>query len=279
LRNNDHFGLNDMIDHMLKFLSIVIVIGLVLYAAACAYLYFNQERFIFPGAPAIRATPDNTGVIKRPNGDGEFTYSIHTARAQAPQDEVVLFFGGNGEDPSQWLDRISHWCGGRAVISLHYRGFGKTAGPPSEVGIIQDARLLLEQIAPRYRKIILVGRSLGTGVAMQLAALPLAKEKAQRMVLITPYDSIRTVAQGAMPIFPIPLLLKHPFDSAAIAPSVTIPTTIIAASRDQVIPVKHAQALRDAFKPSVVTYVELAGHHNGFDDEQAVERAFGMSRQ
>jgi uncharacterized protein len=263
-----------MIHRMLKSLSIIVVIGLVLYAAACAYLYFNQERFIFPGAPAIRATAENTAVIRRTNADGEFTYSIHSARANAPQDEVVLFFGGNGEDPSQWLDSISHWCGGRAVLSLHYRGFGKTAGPPSEVGIMQDARLLLEQIAPRYRKVILVGRSLGTGVAIQLAQHPLAKEKVQRMVLLTPYDSIRKVAQGAMPIFPISLLLKHPFDSAAIAPSITIPTTIIAASRDQIIPVKHAQVLRDAFKPGVVTYAVLAGHHNGFDDELAVEQAF-----
>jgi pimeloyl-ACP methyl ester carboxylesterase len=96
-----------------------------------------------------------------------------------------------------------------------------------------------------------VGRSLGTGPAVHLAAT----RPVQRLVLLVPFDSLLAVARGAMPWMPVDVLLRDRWDAAAEAPLVRAPTTIVAAAFDPVVPARHAVALQRAFRPGVAELV------------------------
>jgi len=88
-------------------------------------------------------------------------------------------------------------------------------------------------------RIVAIGRSLGSGVAVYLAAeRPLAG-----VILVTPYDSLRAVAQRHYPFAPVGLLLRHNFDSIMRAPRIRAPVLMLAAGRDSVVPIGHARAL------------------------------------
>jgi pimeloyl-ACP methyl ester carboxylesterase len=106
---------------------------------------------------------------------------------------------------------------------MNYRGYGGSDGTPSETALLSDAlfvfdyMLATEGIDPAH--VVLMGRSLGSGVAVHVAA----KRKVGGVILVTPFDSLVNVARAHYPIFPVGLMLKHRFDSAALAPGITTP--------------------------------------------------------
>jgi pimeloyl-ACP methyl ester carboxylesterase len=106
-------------------------------------------------------------------------------------------------------------------------------------------------VAERHSAVTVVGRSLGTGPAVHLAAT----QPVQRLVLLVPFDSLLAVARGTMPWLPVDLLLLDRWDAAAEAPLVRAPTTIVAAAVDRVVPTRHAVALHRAFQPGVAELV------------------------
>ena len=138
-----------------------------------------------------------------------------------------------------------------ALYLLHYRGYGGSEGAPSEAAIRADAQALFALVAQRHTAITVVGRSLGTGPAVHLAAT----RPIQHLVLLVPFDSLLAVARSAMPWLPVDLLLRDRWDAAAEAPLVRAPTTIVAAANDTVVPPRHAQALHRAFQPGVAQLV------------------------
>jgi pimeloyl-ACP methyl ester carboxylesterase len=91
---------------------------------------------------------------------------------------------------------------------------------------------------------VVIGRSLGSGVAVHVAA----ERKPAGVVLVTPFDSLRAVAQGIYPFVPVSLLLRHPFDSLALAPSIAAPMLALVATQDRVIAPAHARRLFEAWR-------------------------------
>ena len=119
------------------------------------------------------------------------------------------------------------------------------------------------------RRIIAFGRSLGSGVAVQLAAArPL-----EAVILVAPFDSLTSVGQRHYPFLPVSWLLKHPFDSLALAPTIAAPLLCLVAERDEIIPVVHSKRLYEAWK-GPRRWVELQGAgHNSTDDAPAFWQA------
>ncbi len=177
---------------------------------------------------------------------------------------VVIYFGGNAEEVSWLLDdllpaRPREW----GWLLVNYRGYGASAGRPSEAALVSDALRIYDFAAARddvdTARIVVFGRSLGSGVAVQLAAArPLAGA-----ILVSPYDSMVSVAQHHYPILPVSLLLRHRFESIAQAPALELPLLCLAAEHDHVVPSVHASRLVEAWKgPKRFRMLPGTGHNN-----------------
>jgi uncharacterized protein len=123
----------------------------------------------------------------------------------------------------------------------------------------EDALLLYDRVRAEHPNIIVMGRSLGTGVAVRLAS----ERPAQRLVLVTPYDSIEAIAAGQFPIFPVRWLLRDKFDSGQHAPRLDVPTLVIVAEHDTVIPRASSDQLYARFPKGSARYqlIPRTGHN------------------
>ncbi len=226
---------------------------ILIYIGLCGYLYLTQRSFIyFP-------TPESQNVMAedlRLDFDGA---TLQIWRLAAEKEEAVIYFGGNAEDVAQNLGQFSSIFPDKAIYLVNYRGYGASTGTPSEAAIVSDAQAIFDHISPAHSSISVVGRSLGSGVAMFLAAT----RNAERMVLITPYDSIAKLAQSSFPIFPVSAILKDRYDSLSHASSMSIPTLILIAERDEFIPMKSSRNLAAAMDSSITTVkvIENATHN------------------
>src|SRR5687768_14271842 len=132
------------------------------------------------------------------------------------------------------LARTAQQAPGVGWLLIDYRGYGSSGGAPSERHLVADA-LLWHDYATRNlgaRSVAVFGRSLGSGVAVQLAAA----RAVAGIVLVAPYDSLTSVARHYYPYLPVSWMLRHRFDSLAHAPSLTAPLLCLVAERDEVIP-------------------------------------------
>ena len=235
-----------------KSLGIAAAVIATIYLAICGLLYWSQRAYIYYPVPRHAEVP--SFVLKR--GDADVVVSTHGVDSP----NAVLYFGGNAEDVSQVVAPLARAFPGRAVYSMHYRGYGGSSGTPSEQGLVADARRLFAQVATRHRGTVVVGRSLGSGIAIQVAAA----HQAERLVLVTPYDSIVELAAGRFRLFPVALLLQDKYESWRYASRIRVPTTLIIADRDQVIPKASSLRLAGRFAPGVASVVEFpdAGHND-----------------
>jgi hypothetical protein len=222
------------------------------YAGICAVMYFTQRSLIYyPQPRANRGVP----IMALQTDAGKVLVS--TRPLSGP--DAVIYFGGNAEDVSLDLSDFSSAFPSCAIYLLHYRGYGGSAGKPSEQALFADAFTLYDQVHAEHPNIIVVGRSLGTGVAVKLAS----QRPVTRLVLITPFDSLTDAAAAQYPWLPVRLLLRDKFDSWRYAPRVTAPTRIIAAANDEVVPHASTERLRTRFRSGLASYTLIpnAGHN------------------
>jgi pimeloyl-ACP methyl ester carboxylesterase len=228
--------------------------GLLLlgYGAACGALYFFQRSFIYYPQAHAHKTPR---LAVRSDAGVEV---VATVREHAGPD-AVLYLGGNAEDVSQSLPGLHEAFPAHALYLLHYRGYGASGGQPTEESIQQDALALFDLVQARHANVVVVGRSLGTGVAIRLAS----QRPAQRLVLVTPYDSLQALAVMRFPYFPVRWLLADRFDSWKYVAGVKAPTLVIAAEHDTVIPRDSTQRLFERFPAGAARLVVIPGvEHN-----------------
>ena len=146
------------------------------------------------------------------------------------------------------------------VYLINYRGYGGSTGTPTEEGLYSDALALYDLVHVDHESISVMGRSLGSGIATYLAS----ERPVSRLALITPYDSIKNVAQSHVPIYPIGLLIKDEYNSLEKAERVSVPVLIVMAELDVVIPNSHSIELLDAFGVGQASSVNIedADHNN-----------------
>ncbi|MCP9887061.1 alpha/beta hydrolase [Cyanobium sp. ATX 6A2] len=238
------------------------------YGGACLLLFLTQRSFIYFPRPAA----DPSGRLEL-QVEGTRVLVAHRPH---PGPRALIYFGGNAEDVSLTRAELAALLPDTALYLLHYRGYGGSEGRPGEAALRADARALYAHVAERHRDVSVVGRSLGTGPAVHLAAT----RPVQRLVLLVPFDSLAAVARGAMPWVPVDLLLRDRWDAAAEAPRVRAPTTIVAAAFDRVVPTRHAEALYRAFLPGVAELVLVSDldHTTPLLDSPAFRAALAGSR-
>lgn len=238
---------------MIRFLAAAALIAFVAYSLACLGLFLLQRSLIFYPQPRRFGAADSVIKVKVPGAD------LHVSARQLAGDDAVLYFGGNAEDVSGSLPSLAAAFPKHALYLMHYRGYGGSSGKPSEAAVFADAVALFDQLHAQHPNITVIGRSLGSGVAVHLASV----RPATRLVLVTPYDSIAELAAQQFPIFPVRFLLTDKFESWRYAPQVLVPTTIIAADNDEVIPLASSRKLLSRFQPGIARYIVIprAGHN------------------
>jgi uncharacterized protein len=221
---------------------------LMVYATYLGTLTLFQRRFVFDpkhaSGPKIAPTdthdvvPVRLGLGRNKSIKGWFL----RPRNGGERFPAIIYFGGRSEDVA-WLKGAVRWFPDHALLALNYRGYGESEGRPSEHGLFEDGLAQFDWLAARAEidpeAIVLAGRSLGTGVAVYVAA----HRPAERVVLITPYDSLLALARRRFRFIPLSLLLRHKFRSVDYAKSNRQPCLALIAERDDVVPEEHTHRL------------------------------------
>ena len=221
----------------MRTLAIAISVLVVGYLAACAALYLLQRSLIYYPQPGRQGPSASLMRLPVDGADLAITMRPHEGA------KALLYFGGNAEDVSGSLPQLAQAFPDRAIYLMHYRGYGGSSGTPTEAALHQDAQALFDKVHAAHPDVVVMGRSLGSGVAVRLAS----RRPASRLVLVTPYDSIEGIAAGQFPFFPVRWLLQDKFDSGQHAPRLALPTFILMAEHDEVIPRASSELLHGRF--------------------------------
>jgi fermentation-respiration switch protein FrsA (DUF1100 family) len=256
----------------LKWLLIVVSVG---YASLLLLLFFAQRAMLFPVPTATRTAPHAAGFPQAEEhvlttADGEKVIVWHVPAK--PNRPVVLFFHGNGDYLAGFFGRFRNLIAdGTGIIALSYRGYAGSSGQPSEHGLKQDAAAAYAFTTARYSadRIVAWGFSLGTGVAVALAA----EQKVGRLVLEAPHTSLADVAAPVYWYAPVRLLMWDQFRSSELIAQVKVPLLVMHGARDPIIPILLGERLfAQANEPKqFVRFPE--GGHNDLDEFGAVDVA------
>jgi uncharacterized protein len=217
-----------------------------LYIIMCCVLYVMQDRLLYFPTPEWHSA-GATALFVDSGGTRLKVWQLHGNARRA-----LIYFGGNAEDVAAKISEFDTLFPDRAVYLVHYRGYGGSAGTPSESRLIADARAIFDSLRPRHEQIAVMGRSLGSGVAAALATgRPVVK-----IILVTPYDSIALVAADHFGWAPVRWLVKDSYDSAGRMKDVRVPVLVLIAARDDVILRPRSDALVAAI-PSTLRHVKV----------------------
>ena len=232
---------------------IALLIPAGLYAGLCLLLFLTQRSQIyFPVSESAIA-----GAASMSFATEGATLKVWTV--ERPGSSALIYFGGNAEDVGASIGAFAERLPGHSLYFVNYRGYAGSTGEPTERALVGDAIALYDRLQARHPKICALGRSLGSGVAVQLAGA----RAVDRLVLVTPFDSLVNVARAHFPWLPVSLLMLDRYDSAARIPAVRSPALVVVAEADEIIPRARTDALIDAFtvRPRVLV-LEGAGHND-----------------
>jgi pimeloyl-ACP methyl ester carboxylesterase len=223
-----------------------------------------QSHLIFPvhAVPAAGPLPPRAErlSVSTPDGNSLQGTSIPAEQRDASR-TLILGFGGNawnGQDVAEYLHELFP---DHDVVTFHYRGYKPSTGSPSAQALIADAPLVYDAALDRAKpaKVIAVGFSIGTGIAAQLSA----SRKLDGLILVTPFDSLKGVAQSMYPWLPIGPFFAHEIDAAGPLKNSRVPVAIIAAERDEIVPAERTAALREVVPELVFDRtIKRAGHND-----------------
>jgi len=235
---------------LLKRFAIVVA---CLYLLAGAGLYSMQRSLLYYRLPLL-FNPDAKDILIPANG-----VALHGWMVNPGQSQALIYFGGKGESVERDVGLFRDAAPGSTVYLVPYRGFGPNAGEPTESTLFADALVVDEWVRAQHPHVSFMGRSLGTGIATWVAS----QRPTDKLVLVTPFDSILNIARERYPMFPVELFLKDRYESWRYAESVKAKVLIVLASDDQVVPRANSEALMSHFpvKPEVVV-IPHSGHDN-----------------
>lgn len=231
----------------------VSLVGLFIvgYTVLAGYLFVNQRRFIyFPQKMAVVQEQGAQPFLLERDG-----LSLRGWVVNPGFDQALIYFGGNAEDVAASLGLFKHTFSQRSVYLLNYRGYGDSEGVPSEALLYADALAFYDRVAARHVQVDVLGRSLGSGVASYVAA----NRAVRKLILVTPFDSVQSMAQKAYPYFPMRFLLRDKFDSLARASHIKARTLMIIAEKDEIIARAHSDRLAAGFDPAQIDIKVLPG--------------------
>jgi fermentation-respiration switch protein FrsA (DUF1100 family) len=200
--------------------------------------------------------------------DGETLHALHSKAS--PGSPSILFFLGNADRAGNYAFLAKALAAkGIGLLAPSYRGYPGSTGAPSEAGLLVDGLAAFDWLAAQGDgDIVLLGQSLGSGVAVNTAA----ERPAKAVVLLSAYLSVLSVAQKQYPFLPVAPLIRDPFRSDLRIGRVSQPKLFIHGRRDTVIPLSSGEALfRLAPEPKRLLVIEDAGHNDIWNDDLTAE--------
>jgi alpha/beta superfamily hydrolase len=231
-------------------------------AAYWALLATRQGDILFNARklPVVHLSEDFSTYSHTVPGGMVRGYVYHPQGEDALQD-LFIYFAGRGEDVRATAQML-HWLPeGFGFAALNYRGVADSQGRPSEIASVEDAGQFANHLRRAFpqARLHVVGRSLGTGVAIQLVA----RQEFASLQLVTPYDSMLQVAKRRFPLVPLSLLLRHQFNSLEHSREVAAKTQVLLAERDDVVLPERSARLIEAWPtPISVQTVPGSDHHS-----------------
>jgi esterase/lipase len=224
-------------------LQIYIIIGLFLYLRQRKMIYFPPEK------------ENHNFLVETLENEGE---SIDIIVLNKGQQEAIIYFGGNAENVL--YSAIDYKQLDYALYLVNYRGYGGSTGKPTEQGLYSDAIEIYDHVAQSHTNISVEGLSLGTGVATYLAS----KKDVEKLMLITPFDSMQSIAQKQFRLYPAFIILKDKYRSIDRVDKIKAETTVLIAENDQIIPYKNSMNLVNAFPEQQITtkIISNRGHND-----------------
>jgi pimeloyl-ACP methyl ester carboxylesterase len=220
--------------------------------------------------------PDSAERLSVRTPDGQTVQGVHIPPDHPNREGVlILGFGGNawnGQDVAEYLHDLYPDVD---VVTFHFRGYAPSTGSPSAEALSADAPLVYDAAREQVRakRVVAIGFSIGTGVAAQLAS----KRKLDGLILVTPFDSLKAVAQAMYPWLPIGPFFEHEIDAAEPLRNAKLPVAIIAAEHDSIVPQERTEALRKVIPHLVYDQtISGAGHNDIYarsDFQQAMHEA------
>lgn len=232
----------------------------VAYAGLMVVLFFAQRALLYPGATGDPVSANHWGQAEEiATADGERLLALHSpAREVHP---TVLYFHGNADRVDRY-EFLAHSFAERGIglLALSYRGYPGSTGTPTETGLIADGIAAHDWLVSRSGgPVILLGQSLGSGVAVAVAA----QRRVAGLVLISAYDSVLELARRTYFFLPVARFLKDPFRSDLRIGGIDAPKLFIHGRLDTLVPVARGEALFDAAsEPKRMLILDDAGHND-----------------
>ncbi len=235
------------------------------YISLVGLMYFSQRAVLYPGAgaPLVPAHASWGELITITTPDGETLHGLYGKGLSG--EPSILFFLGNA-------DRVSNYAflaqalatRGIGLLAISYRGYPGSTGSPSEDGLLIDGIAAFDWLSAHSEGgIVVLGQSLGSGVAVNTAG----QRPAVGVILVSPYLSVRSLAQTHYPFLPVALLIKDPFRSDLKITKVRQPKLFIHGRRDDIIPLSSGEALYSiALEPKQMLIYDGSGHNDIWED-------------
>jgi uncharacterized protein len=249
-------GVMTLVSGGAAFLAVYLSVFAALALVQRSMLYRPQVGLVAPAQAGLA----DFETLRLRTEDGETLEAWHRP-PKAERFPLILYFHGNGGALESRADRFRRLAGrGYGLIAVSYRGYGASTGTPTEEGLVRDAEAAYAEARRRGfapERIVLMGESLGAGVATMIAA----RRDAAALVLDSPYSSVLELAASLFPIFPVSLVLADPFRADQAIPQVRAPVLMVVGGLDRVTPPDSARRLFDlANEPKLMIELPRAGH-------------------
>ncbi len=219
------------------------------YTLICLLLYLAQDRLLYLPSPQVGHPGARALSVERGTASLR-VWELHGAARPA-----LIYFGGNAEDVGANIADFDAAFPAHAVYLVNYRGYGGSTGRPSEAALTADAEAIYDSLRVGHDPIAVIGRSLGSGVAVALAA----RRPVERLILVTPFDSIANVAADHFPWLPVRALIRDRYDSLRRVGALHSPTLVLVAEHDEVVYRARSDALIAAIAPTLRHTVMMTG--------------------
>ena len=239
-----------------------------LYAAVVAAMFFAQTQLLFPTALAGVARvrlPASAQRLEVGTPDGEVLVGVRIPAAEGEGSDgrapTLLGFGGNAWNADAVALHLHGLFPDREVVAFHYRGYAPSTGKPSAEALLSDSVVVFDRLPQEHasgRGVVAVGFSIGAGMAAYLAR----HRPAAGLVLVTPFDSLEALAQDLYWWAPVGPLLRHRMPTVDFVRGSPVPTALIVAERDAIVPARRSMPLRAAIENLVFEGSIDAGHND-----------------
>lgn len=238
------------------------LVVVALYLCGVGLLFLFQRTLIYPAPQGPQPMPAGFENVSLKTAD---KLTIKAAwHPGAPDKPTIIFFHGNGDSlpgAAEATKRLAK--AGYGILLADYRGYGENPGEPTEAGLMRDGRAALafvRQQGIEPERLVIMGASLGTGIATQLAT----EQSPAALVLVSPYTRLPDVAAAVFPWAPTNRLMLDRFDSIDKMDKIRAPVLVLHARNDKVIPYKQGVALAEALPESTLLSFDDEGHQLQF---------------